>query len=813
MSVSLSREQISTLLTKQFLLTDSRRLINPKASVFFAIKGEKRDGHSFIKELYEKGVRDFVVQELPKGQWAEANFYRAENTVAVLQELVSKHRRQFDYPVIGVTGSNGKTIVKEWLYQLLSPNYSIIKSPGSYNSQIGVPLSVWGMEARHQLGIFEAGISTTNEMQNLQKIIRPTIGVLTNIGSAHDKGFANREEKIAEKLKLFSEVSVLMYPLHAEIPTALLDKFECEKIPWAFGQKTTMRFDVTGQTLKNTEISCVYNRRIIRFEVPFTDRASIENAASCVAVMVYLQLSGKAINERMKNLHGIHMRLELKKGINQCLLIDDTYNNDLAGLGVALDFLEQQKHTKEKTVVLSDLLESGEDETELYSRVSQLLEQHKIQRLVGVGEAISKQQAVFKVEQKAFFSTAEALLAKQKQDKLFEKEIVLLKGARKFRFEKIVNTLQEKLHGTRLEINLEALTHNLNFYKSLLNENTKLMVMVKAFAYGSSAFEIARLLQYHRVDYLAVAYTDEAVRLREAGITLPILVLNAQAETFEQLIAYELEPLVYSEEYLLHLLSFLNEKPQVPKALGVHLNIDTGMRRLGFEPHEIKKNLPLLKKNKDLIHVNAVMTHLAGADEYKHQSFSNEQLETFKTRTQELEKGLGRPLIKHVLNSAGLVRFPEQQLDMVRLGIGLYGIEPNQLAQGNLRVVSSLKTTISQIKQIKKGETIGYGRAGVANQDMQLATIAIGYADGFDRRLSQGNGKVWIKGKLAPVIGNVCMDMTMIDITGTEAKAGDEVEVFGENLPVQDVADWLGTIPYEVFTSVNERVKRLYFES
>ena len=810
MSLSFSTQQIETLLKKQFLLTDSRKLINPKASVFFAIKGEKRDGHVFIKELYEKGVRDFVVNELPELKLTDANFYQVDNTIAALQGLASAHRKQFDYPVIGITGSNGKTIVKEWLYQLLSPDYAIIKSPGSYNSQIGVPLSVWGMEQRHELGIFEAGISTTNEMEKLQKIIQPTIGVLTNIGSAHDEGFANREAKIAEKLKLFSHVKCMIYPEHAAIPDKLLGELKCEKIPWAFGQKSTMRFDITATFQKNTEISCVYNRRITRFTVPFTDKASIENAASCVAVMIFLQVPTKVITERMKALHGIKMRLELKNGINQCLLIDDTYNNDLAGLGVALDFLEQQKHTKKKTVVLSDLLESGEEQRTLYQRVNKLLVQHKIQRLVGVGENISKNRSVFALPEQTFFDSSESLLASHNKLRLFEQEVVLIKGARKFHFERIANALQEKLHGTRLEINLEALTHNLNFYKSLLKPKTKLMVMVKALAYGSSAFEIARLLQYHKVDYLAVAYTDEAVRLRQAGITLPILVLNPQSETFGQLLNHRITPLVYSKEMLLALLTFLKESNNV--LLPIHINIDTGMHRLGFEPAEIVELISLLKKHQDLIKIEGAMTHLAGADEARHESFSKQQFKTFEDCTKLMEQGLEILLLKHALNSAGLVRFPEQQLDMVRLGIGLYGIEPNQIAQENLRVVSCLKTTISQIKQIKKGETIGYGRAGIANETMQIATIAIGYADGFDRRLSQAVGRVWVNGKLAPVIGRVCMDMTMIDVTELSVKEGDEVEIFGENLPVQDLADWLGTIPYEVFTGVNERVKRLYFE-
>jgi alanine racemase len=811
MTEHLPKEHLAKLAGKQFLLTDSRKLLNSVASVFFAIKGDKHDGHAHIEELYSKGVRDFVVEDLPEVAYEAARFFKVQSTVHALQELATAHRKKFDYPVIGITGSNGKTIVKEWLYQLLSPDLSIIKSPGSYNSQIGVPLSVWGMAEHHQLAIFEAGISTVNEMPKLQKIIRPSIGILTNIGSAHDKGFPDRATKLAEKLQLFLECKCLIYPLAANIPQEELQKLPCKKISWAFGKKADATFTINPNDGDFTSVNCLYGNTKFTLEVPFSDTASLENMASCVTLLLFLKVDVTTIAKRVKTLRSIHMRLELKKGIGQCLLIDDTYNNDLAGLSMALDFMEQQRHTGKKTVILSDMLESGEEAGVLYSKVNEVLKQKDIQRFIGIGADIYSQRQVFDLPESIFFKTPKLFLSQLEQGSFFNHEVILLKGAREFHFEKLVNALQEKLHGTRLEINLEAVTHNLNYYKSLLQPKTKLMVMVKALAYGSSGFEIARLLQYHRVDYLAVAYTDEAVRLRKNGISLPIMVMNPHPESFAQLIRYELEPMVYANELLETLGEYLINE-QTGKQLPVHINIDTGMHRLGFEPEALGVLVSLLKKHQKFISVKAVMTHLAGADDAKHQAYSLSQFQLFETASKELEAGLGKFLIKHALNSAGLVRFSQKQFDMVRLGIGLYGIDPNNIVQKNLRVVSALKTTVSQVKEIKKGETIGYSRMGVAKQDMQLATIAIGYADGFDRRMSNGVGKVWIKDRLAPVVGNVCMDMTMVDVSGIEVEQGDEVEVFGENLPVSQLANWINTIPYEVFTSVNERVKRMYFE-
>ncbi|MBT33505.1 MAG: bifunctional UDP-N-acetylmuramoyl-tripeptide:D-alanyl-D-alanine ligase/alanine racemase [Thalassobius sp.] len=803
------------LLHKKYLLTDSRKLQLSNESVFFAIKGKKHDGHIYISDLYEKGIRDFVVEDVPEQSlYPDANFYQVENVVEALQQLVALHREQYKFPVVAITGSNGKTIVKEWLYQLLSPDFAIIKSPGSYNSQIGVPLSVWGIEDRHQLGIFEAGISTTNEMEKLEKVIQPNVGILTNIGSSHDEGFSSREEKVKEKLKLFKNVDLLIYPKNIEVSSNLLSTIKAQKVNWAFGEDADFRFDVSQEPGQKTKVICFYNSDKLELETNFADAASLQNLASCITFILSFFNDKSNITDRIKEgvkaLRGVRMRLELKKGNNECLLIDDTYNNDLAGLSVALDFLEQQSHANKKTVILSDMLESGEESATLYQKVNELLQQNAVSKFIGVGSEISLHKNVFTLAETAFYEDTKDFLADKKQLGNFSKEVVLVKGARKFLFEEVVNALQEKIHGTHLEINLEAVTNNLNFYKSLLKPQTKLMVMVKAFGYGSSGFEIAKLLQHHRVDYLAVAYTDEAVRLRENGITLPVMVMNPHPESFEKLYQHDLEPQIYSLEILYHLIDFLQQK-ETGKKMNVHINFDTGMRRLGFEVDEVKDLVTSLKQHGGKIHVKAVMTHLAGADEKEHNAFTLRQLESFEKVCNNMENELGYAFIKHALNSAGIARFNDRQFDMVRLGIGLYGVEPNAFYQDKLQAVSTLKTSISQVKKVKKGESIGYSRKGMAIEDMEIATIAIGYADGYDRRFGNGVGKVLVKGKLAPVTGSVCMDMTMIDVTGLNVKAGEEVVIFGESPTVVELANWVGTIPYEIMTNVNERVKRLYF--
>jgi Alr-MurF fusion protein len=793
-----------------YLLLDSRKIISPANSVFFAISGKRHDGHRFIQELYNKGVRSFVVESNDSFKIAdlpEANIILVENAVSALQKIAAFHRGQFDYPVIGITGSNGKTIIKEWLSQLLSKDFNIVRSPKSYNSQTGVPLSVWEMNQQHTLGIFEAGISMPAEMKNLQRVIHPTIGIFSNIGTAHDEGFQNRREKILEKLKLFKESDVLIYCKdHEDIEREVSAHYpDLKTFSWSLRPDADMVIQELIKEGNQSRITISLRDNLHTFTFPFADHASVENLMHCIAVLFYFRIDAEEIQRRIYNLQSVAMRLELKEGINACYLIDDSYNNDLAGLSIALNFLDQQKHKEGKTVILSDLLESGIAEKELYKKIGMLLKEKKIDRLIGIGPVISRNKDSFAIESLFYNSTSDFLSKLDPRD--FTEEMILVKGARVFEFEKIIQRLQQKVHGTILEVNLDALSHNLNFYRSFLKPQTKVMVMVKAFAYGSGSFEVANLLQFHRVDYLAVAYADEGVALRERGISLPVMVMNPSYQTFDKMFQYNMEPELYNFKILREYLEFLTLNAISSK---IHIKIDTGMHRLGFEEKDIPELISLLKNN-TRVTVASIFTHLAGADEEVHNEFTLAQISMFKKIASDIEDKLAYKTIKHVLNSAGIVRFPDAQMDMIRLGIGLYGVEANGLKQGNIETVGTLKTIISQIKLVKAGESVGYSRKGKADRDIKIATIAIGYADGYDRRFSGGKGKVLIKGKLCPIIGNVCMDMSMVDITGIDASEGDEVIVFGKDLPIYKIAEEIGTIPYEILTNVSERVKRVFY--
>ena len=793
------------------LLTDSRKIVLPSKSVFFAISGERHDGHLFIKDLYNKGIRSFIIEnDIELQGIPEANIIKVKNTISSLQKIAAYHRSQFTIPIIGITGSNAKTIVKEWLDFLLSPYYTIVKNPKSYNSQIGVPLSVWQIKNHHKLGIFEAGISTINEMQHLQQIIQPQVGIFTNIGTAHDASFKKRSDKIKEKLKLFENSEAVIYCLdHTSIHEEIL-KFDFQQESVEFFTWARDNPDATVNLLKvrnkkqKTTLDIVHRNRVYKIDIPFADEASIENLMHCLSLALYLKIDLNELKARILLIKNPSMRLELKLGINQCYLINDAYNNDLAGLVIALDFLNLQQQRSKKTVILSDVLQSGMGEEELYKNIADVLKFHKIDKLIGIGEVIGRNKN-FYPDNSVFFENTEAFL--QQKSFNFSNELILIKGARKFEFEKITSRLEQKSHGTVLEINLDAVSYNLNHYKSLLKPKTKIMAMVKAFAYGSGSTEIANILQFHRVDYLSVAYADEGVNLRKNGIHLPIMVLNPSPDTFEQLLQYDLEPNIYSQEILDQIISYLKSRR---KKLKIHLALDTGMHRLGFSEEDLEMLIETIAQH-NVVKVSSFYTHLAAADEPEEREFTLQQLKLFKTWTDLITMHLSYKPLKHALNTSGIINFPEYQMDMVRLGIGLYGVGINSLERPHLKTVSTLKTTISQIKNIKAGETIGYGRKGKAEKNIVIATIAIGYADGFNRKLSNGIGKVLIRNKLCPVIGNICMDMCMVDITGTEANIGDEVVIIGDNPSIYDLSSWLGTIPYEILTQIGERVKRVFF--
>ena len=788
---------------------DSRQIIHPSQSLFVALKGAKADGHSFIPSLVDLGVGNFLVHfdyAIPEELKSKAVFLKVDDTRIALQKIAAFQRSQFEKPVVSITGSNGKTIVKEWLGQILSQKFHVAKSPKSYNSQVGVPLSIFGIEEDHQVAILEAGVSKSGEMDALAEMIQPNLGIFTNIGTAHQEGFESLEQKILEKLKLFKDSDFLIYCRDQKSLAPIIEKHFREEMLIGWSDQAGADFTRSVKLLeKGAKILFVKSDlNTYTFQVPFSDPASIENITHAIIAALTLGQAAESIQEGIDHLKSIDMRLTLKSGINDSLLIDDTYNNDLAGLKVALDFMQQQRPKKRKILILSDLLQQGSPER-IYAAVSELIQSYQLDLIIGVGTEIAILEKGFsgKFEN---YSSSEMLLQSLDPER-FSNDLILITGARPFGFERVVNRLQQRIHGTTLEINLNALTHNFNFYKKQLKPETKVMVMVKAFAYGGGAVEIANHLQTMGADYLAVAFTDEGVILRKHGISLPIMVLNPLEETIELCSEFDLEPVVFSPEFYKTVQSFCEANG---KSISIHLDLDTGMHRLGFEENQLDE-LKQLISNGNKIQVASVYTHLVGADEEIHRDFSLEQLERFKRMKSELEEILPEKTLFHALNSAGIVAFPEFQFDMVRLGIGLYGVEVTGKYGTSLRSISTLKTTISQIKELPAGETVGYSRKGMLKDGGKIGTLSIGYADGYDRRFSNGKGYVLIQGKKAPVIGNVCMDMCMVDVTGLDVKAGDEAIIYGEGISLKELADRIGTIPYELLTNISTRVKRIYY--
>jgi alanine racemase len=801
------------------LLTDTRRAVFPESSLFFALKGDRRDGHAFIGEAYKKGIRNFIVSAQPDQDLPGSNIILVRDVLAALQLLAVHHRNLFHIPVIGITGSNGKTIVKEWLNQLLDSHYNIVRSPKSYNSQIGVPLSVWQINESNTLGIFEAGISQSGEMEKLQKIIAPTIGIFTNIGDAHAAGFLNMHQKINEKLRLFSNCQTIIYckdypelnecvaSMRRHLKTGTAEPFEI--ISWSRLTQAALRIITIKKEKTCTSIAAGYNEKELTITIPFTDDASIENAMNCWCVLLHLQVPEEEIARRMKLLQPVAMRLELKEGINNSSIINDSYSADLNSLKIALDYLEQQHQHPKKTIILTDFPESGRSEKTLYADIAKLLAQHKVNRLIGIGTVITRNQAFFTASQNmqaGFFNSVEEF-KEQFSRTHFSNETILIKGARAFALEQINGMLEKQTHQTLLEIDLDALLHNLRAYQQLLDPSTKLMAMVKAFSYGSGSYEIASALQFSKVDYLAVAYADEGVELRKGGITLPVMVMNPDESSFNTLVDYNLEPEMYSLELIRAFEAFLKKEGllQFP----IHIELETGMNRLGFAKEDIDQLLPILQAN--TFRVQSVFSHLVASEDPALDYFTDEQAQLFREMSGRFKEALPYNFIRHLCNTSGISRHPLLQFDMVRMGIGLYGIDSGH--RGELKEVSTLRSAIAQIKHLKAGETVSYGRSGKVTRDSRIATIRLGYADGYPRSLGNGTGCMLVHGQLAPTIGNICMDMTMVDITDVPAaNGGDEVVVFGKGLPVVQVARWAGTIPYEILTGISQRVKRVYFQ-
>jgi Alr-MurF fusion protein len=809
--------------TIEELVIDTRKIAQPEHALFIPLPTSRRDGHSFIADAYNKGVRNFLVSntDFDITPYPGANFIGVKNTLAALHHLVAAYRKQYSIPVIGVTGSNGKTVVKEWLYQLLSETYKTVRSPKSYNSQIGVPLSVWLMQPEHELAIFEAGISQPGEMEQLEKIIHPTIGVFTNIGEAHSEGFLNIRQKINEKLVLFRHADHMVYCKDSpELNQCVIqyinqikgreDEKSLQLFTWSQKNDADLRVVNVAKEGNKATIDAHYKDRDISITIPFSDPASVENAIHCWCVMQLLGIDDGTIQQRMLTLHSVSMRLELRHGINDCTIINDTYNSDLTSLLIALDYLDQQKQHHQHTVILSDMLQIAKSDAELYEEVAEQVGRRNVQRFIGIGPALYKYKSVFRQNKKLrsiFFKSTEDFL-KKFHLLTFEKEAVLLKGARAFTFEKIDTLLEQKVHQTVLSINLSSLTHNLNVFRSKLKPGVKTMAMVKAFSYGAGSYEIANLLQYAGVDYLAVAYTDEGISLRKAGITMPIMVMSPDAISFDRMIAWKLEPEIFSIQSLKAFTDIA--KTLEVKNYPVHIKLDTGMHRLGFLPHEVDV-LGMELANNPHIKVASVFSHLAASEDMAEDTFTDIQAKTFETMSTALQKHLQEKPLRHLCNSAGIARHPGLHYDMVRLGLGLYGIDGSKKLEGELKQVSTLRTTIAQVKTIPAGDTVGYNRRAHADKEMRIATICIGYADGYPRALGNGKAHVLIHGKPAKLVGIVCMDMCMVDVTDiTEAKDGDEAIVFSPELPLTQLAQWAGTIPYELMTGISQRVKRVY---
>ncbi len=765
--------------------TDSRTLSGLSNEVFIAVNA-KRDGHDFIQDAIRKGVKNFIVEKATNINGC--NFMIVSNSVSAFQQIATAHRTKFNIPIIGITGSNGKTIVKEWLSTILSEKYSVVKNPKSYNSQIGVPLSVLELSDNHEVGVFEAGISTTGEMEKLESIIRPTYGIFTTLGNAHSEGFEDDEQKIHQKLKLFQNTIKVVCRTDQPYSVILKSVLGSRRITWALNN--------TADYQVRWDNGCIYINDL-NFRTWLFSHTDLENVTNAVIMALQFGVNPAQIQMGLNHIKSVPMRLELKQAINGCLVLDDSYNNDLQGLKVAVDYFDLNKQKEKKTIILSDILQSGKTDEELYKNVARLLTDKQIDRLIGIGPRISASKKKFNLASEFFESTDQVL------DKLpsFDNEMIVVKGARYFELERVVKRLEKRTHGTVLEVNFEAFQHNLSQYRSLLASSTKLMVMVKANAYGSGILEVANFLQHQKVYQLGVAYVDEAIQLRENGIQLPIMIMNPHVESFQDFVKYDLEAEIFS---LNHLKQLIKSSQTYPK---IHLKIDTGMHRLGFSKADIPELIEILEQNRAL-EIVGIFTHFSGSENSLHDEFTKDQARQFEIVYRQIADTLGYQPIKHAVNSSGIVRWPQYHFDMVRLGIGLHGFDPTR--ELKLRNTSQLKTIVSQLRSLKKGDTVGYSRRGEVVRDSQIAVIPIGYEDGFQRVFGAGNGKVFVGGKLCPTIGNICMDMTMIDVTEVEVKEGDQVVVFGANPSIKDLASWANTIPYEILTNVSNRVKRVF---
>jgi len=792
------------------VVTDTRQLSITDGLVFIALRGKNHDSHIFIDTLYQQGVRTFIAEKLPvqSEEYDGAAFIVTSNTLGALQTLASYIRRSFKSPVIAVTGSAGKTVVKEWLADILGLTTPVIRSPRSYNSQVGVPLSILKLDDKYKLGIFEAGISMPGEMEKLQYIIDPDIGVITNIGDAHSENFPDNLVKAEEKLKLFINATLIIYCSdHELIHQSILNNDMLKTkilVDWSCEKEEAKIFVIKSILPRGrTGISMRFKNITNNFEIPFSDRASVENAITVAAACLAMGTPAEIISRGMTRLVSVAMRMEMKSGINNCQLIEDYYNSDPGSLGMALEYLKAQNGRK-ATLILSDFVQSGRNEKDLYGEVARLVRKTGIKKFIGIGNALARNSKLFDDSARFFFSTDEFVKTFNSSD--FKNEIILLKGARIYEFEKIGKLLEQQIHQTVLEVNLDAISHNLNEFRRHLNPGTRIMAMVKAFAYGAGPAEISALLEYQQVNYLAVAYADEGVELRNSGVTLPIMVMNPDPSAAELLIKYSLEPEIYSLSSLEHFESVASRHGLI--SYPVHIKIDTGMHRLGFMPEDIDTLKDRIKKT-ECLKVVSVFSHLAASDDPSLDHFSHQQVQVFLKAVNLIREATGYSFLRHILNSSGIARFPQYQFDMVRPGIGMYGV--GHFDGLDLKIAGRFKTRISQIKTVKAGEPVGYGCADVSETERTIAILPVGYADGLSRKLGNRNGNLYIKGSIVKIVGNVCMDMCMADVTGINAETGDEAEIFGEKISIDEIAGKCETIPYEILTSIPRRVKRIFF--
>ncbi len=800
-----------------FLLTDSRSLCFPEETLFFALKSNRNDGNKYIPELYKRGVRNFVVEKLPPNyskEFYNAVFLKVKNPLLALQKLTANHREKFNIPIVGITGSNGKTMVKEWLFQILSTKMNVTRSPKSYNSQIGVPLSVWLINKQSQIGLIEAGISQKGEMESLQRIIKPTIGIITYIGSAHQENFSSLEEKCNEKIKLFINSKKLIYQGDDQLITKCIKDsgYSGEKLYWSTDDTNAPFYiEHISKNKEKTTISYKWKQSIKgKFTIPFIDQASINDSIIVSLLALELNFKPKELSESMKKLEPIAMRLEVKEGRNGCTLINDSYNSDINSLDIALDFMNRRQNIDclKKTLILSDIFQSGLSKSTLYRKVSSLVKRRKINKFIGIGKDIANYSKTFNVIKENYFFEDIKTFIESNVFKNLKNEIILIKGARIFCFDKITDLLVNKVHETVLEVNLNAIVDNLNWYRKYLKPTTKLVCMIKANAYGIGAIEVAKTLEEHHVDYLAVAVADEGATLRQNGITSNIMIMNPEMSSFKTLFDYDLEPEVYSFK-LLDALIKAAEKEGIT-SYPIHIKLDTGMHRLGFDPKKDIQKLILRLKNQTSLIPRSIFSHFVGSDNDAFDDFSTKQFELFDQGSKEIQAAFDFNILRHIDNSAGIQHFPNRQLDMCRLGLGLYGINPRNNAIINN--VATLKTTILQIHNVPADETVGYSRSGKLYRDSKIAAIPIGYADGLNRRLGNRKAFCLVNGQKAEYVGNICMDVAMIDVTDIDCKEGDTVEIFGNNLPVTYLSKAIETIPYEILTTISNRVKRVYYQ-